>query len=159
MNIFYLSQNPEIAASYHCDKHCVKMILETTQILSAVHHRYGSTLAPYKETHKNHPSTLWAGNSFENYVWLRELGIELCKEYSRRYGNKTHKCQSYLTTELYSPPNGIPIHGFTDPPQCMPDECKIEDNTVLAYQNYYRMKKVAFAVWKYSQKPKFMEEV
>ena len=33
MNIFLLSLNPEEAAEFHCDKHVIKMILETTQLL------------------------------------------------------------------------------------------------------------------------------
>jgi hypothetical protein len=159
LNIFYLDKNPEIAARYHCDKHVVKMILETTQILSTVHHRYGSSKAPYKETHKKHPSTIWAGDSYENYVWLQDLGIELCREYSRRYNNRVHKCFYYLSNELSKPPPDMPRNGFTDPPQCMPDECKIVGDAVAAYQNYYRMKKASFAVWKYSDKPIFMENI
>ena len=37
--------------------------------------------------------------------------------------------------------------GFTDPPQCMPEECK-GDDTVLAYQKYYIVEKSDFARWK-----------
>lgn len=37
MNIFVLDENPQLAAIYHNDKHCVKMILETAQILSTAH--------------------------------------------------------------------------------------------------------------------------
>jgi len=37
MNIFVLDENPAKAAEYHCNKHVVKMILESTQMLSAVH--------------------------------------------------------------------------------------------------------------------------
>ena len=33
MNIFYLHNDPEICAAYHCDKHVVKMILELVQML------------------------------------------------------------------------------------------------------------------------------
>ena len=37
MNIFYLSTNTDECARYHCDKHVVKMILETAQMLSTAH--------------------------------------------------------------------------------------------------------------------------
>lgn len=37
MNIFVLSQSPQEAARYHCDKHVVKMILEYGQMLSTAH--------------------------------------------------------------------------------------------------------------------------
>jgi hypothetical protein len=33
MNIFVLSRCPRAAARLHCDKHVVKMILETAQLL------------------------------------------------------------------------------------------------------------------------------
>ena len=36
-NIFYLDHDPRIAARYDCDKHVVKMILETVQMLSTAH--------------------------------------------------------------------------------------------------------------------------
>jgi hypothetical protein len=38
MNIFYLHPNPEVCAKHHCDKHVVKMTLETAQLLSTVPH-------------------------------------------------------------------------------------------------------------------------
>ena len=37
MNIFYLDENPWVNAEMHCDKHCVKMILETAQMLCTAH--------------------------------------------------------------------------------------------------------------------------
>ena len=37
MNIFALHQHPVVAAKQHCDKHVVKMILETAQLLSNAH--------------------------------------------------------------------------------------------------------------------------
>ena len=155
MNIFYLDRDQAKAAYYHCDKHVVKMILETCQILAAVHHRHGNgSNVTYKETHKNHPSTVWAGDSVANYLWLHKLGLCLCIEYTSRYG-KVHKCLGYLNGELADPPKGIAEHPFIDPPQCMPDEYKVED-TVTAYHNYYRVAKAYMAKWKHGIVPKFM---
>ena len=37
MNIFYLDEDPVKAAQYMCDKHVVKMIVESAQILSTAH--------------------------------------------------------------------------------------------------------------------------
>ena len=37
MNIFYLDRDPVVAAQLMCDKHVVKMILESAQILSTAH--------------------------------------------------------------------------------------------------------------------------
>lgn len=38
LNIFYLDHDPRAAAQAHCDKHVVKMVLETAQILSTAWH-------------------------------------------------------------------------------------------------------------------------
>ena len=40
------------------------------------------------------------------------------------------------------------IENFTQPPQCMPDECKIENDTIQAYRNFYKAHKKEFATWK-----------
>ena len=61
--------------------------------------------------------------------------IALGNEYKKRYG-KTHlsitKCEDALNIE----PNGISYNGFTQPPQCMPDEYK-DECSIKAYWNYY----------------------
>jgi len=155
MNIFYLDSDVTACAYYHNDKHVVKMILETCQILAAVHHRYGNHNVTYKETHKNHPSTRWAGDSNTQYYWLHALGMALCKEYTSRYG-KVHKCQQYLEGELFKLPDGLPLNDvWTPPPQCMNDEYKDPD-TIKAYQNYYRGAKAYMSKWKHGDVPPFM---
>ena len=78
MNIFYLANNVDDCAKYHMDKHVVKMPLETAQLLCTVHWVCGGE-APYKKTHLNHPSSIWARYSIENYRWLCKLGKALCK--------------------------------------------------------------------------------
>ena len=84
MNIFLLDYDHETCAQYHCDKHVVKMPLESTQMLSTVHWRHNAE-GPYLPVHQKHPCTLWAGQTVENYKWLWRLGIALCKEYTFRY--------------------------------------------------------------------------
>ena len=37
MNIFILDHNPKIVAQSQCDKHVVKMIVESAQMLSTAH--------------------------------------------------------------------------------------------------------------------------
>ena len=41
MNLFYLDRDPVVAASYHYDKHKVKMVLEAAQMLCTAHHALG----------------------------------------------------------------------------------------------------------------------
>jgi hypothetical protein len=81
MNIFVLSRNPRRAAEQHCDKHVVKMILETAQLLYSAHPDKPHEAA-YKRTHANHPCAIWARTSLANYQWLCALGFWLCQEYS-----------------------------------------------------------------------------
>ena len=77
MNIFCLDKDPEIAAQEHCDKHCVKMILECNQLLCTTFWMQDIE-APYKKTHYNHPSAIWARESRGNFEWLTQR-ISECK--------------------------------------------------------------------------------
>ena len=150
MNIFFLDKDPIIAAQLMCDKHVVKMILESAQMLSTAHRvldgddRANET-GLYKMAHKNHPSTIWVRASSENYRWLWKHMDALMNEYTHRYGK--HHATERLRNILFYPPLNIDRKTpFTDPPQCMPDTCKKED-IVLAYQNYYILEKSDFARW------------
>lgn len=156
MNIFYLHHLPIIAAKMHCDKHVVKMCLETAQILAAVHHIHGNDNVTYKLTHQNHPCVKWAAQSPTHYKWLQRLGEELCNEYRFRY-DRDHKCEQYIKGELSDPPIALAAAPFfwCEPPKCMPNECK-RDSVVESYQEYYRQAKRAFATWKVRQAPAFM---
>lgn len=90
MNIFASDDDPKIAAKNLDDKRVVKMALETAQMISAVAHRYAIEGPWYKLTHANHPCTKWAGDCYENLMWLVDHGIALCSEYEHRFGKK-HK--------------------------------------------------------------------
>ena len=75
MNIVYLDRDPKIAAQMMCDKHVVKMILESAQMLSTAHRvcdgdKYADQYGLYKMAHKNHPSTKWVRSGGLNYLWL-----------------------------------------------------------------------------------------
>ncbi|MEI8285856.1 MAG: pyrimidine dimer DNA glycosylase/endonuclease V [Actinomycetes bacterium] len=139
MNIFVLHQSAPLAAKMHCDKHVVKMTLETAQILATVHHIHGNGAnVTYKPTHENHPCVVWAAASLANYRWLLTLGQYLAREYKLRYG-KYHACTELFSGELSDAPpalNKAPSVPFA---LCMPDECKTDD-PVESYRNYYRHK-------------------
>tara|TARA_B100001250_G_scaffold359928_1_gene337092 strand:+ start:332 stop:796 length:465 start_codon:yes stop_codon:yes gene_type:complete len=145
MNIFILDQNPKIAATMLCDKHVVKMIVETAQILCTVSHGLGYVEAPYRATHKNHPCTLWVAKSRENWNWLLEHGLEMCAEYTKRYG-KIHKSQAVIEwcAKIPNPPKWDKLTPFA---QAMPVQYK-DSNPVVAYRNYYKGEKSSFAKWK-----------
>lgn len=154
MNIFILDKNPALAAKYQCDKHVIKMCLETAQILCTALQRYGVE-TPYKAAHKNHPCTLWAGNSRANFLWLYLHGMALCEEYTKRYG-KTHKSQAVIE-DAYSKVEVLPIAGLTPFVQAMPDVYKNEC-PVTAYRNYYLGEKLGFSTWK-TQTPYWVKKV
>ena len=153
MNIFFLDDDIKKCAQYHCDKHVVKMILETAQLLCGVHHM--TPQVPYKLSHKNHPCAIWARESLTNYLVLCELGLELCYEYTYRYG-KRHKSQDVIEWCVINKPS-IQDIGYTEPSKAMPDEYKV-DSVVESYRNYYRGAKASFAVWKNREKPFWFEE-
>ena len=152
MNIFFLDENPTLSAKYHVDKHVVKMILETAQLLCGVHHLTDQVndQVPYKLSHKNHPCAVWARESLSNYLYLCELGLELGKEYTYRYG-KRHKSIEVIEWCIVNKPN-IPDIGFTTPARAMPDEFKV-DSVVESYRNYYMGAKSDLASWKNREKP------
>jgi len=144
MNIFVLHEDPQSAAEMACDKHVVKMILETAQMMCTVVATYGHH-TPYRPTHARHPCTIWAGQSRANWNWLTEHGRALCAEYTKRYG-KVHKSQSVIEwcalthTELPD----VPQTPFA---QAMPEQYKNEC-AVTAYRAYYMGEKAPIATWK-----------
>lgn len=143
MNIFYLDENKNTCARYHCDAHVVKMILESAQILCTVLW-INHIPAPYRPTHKAHPSVLWANHSLSNWIWLKHLAEALNQEYRYRFNHeKNHKSYDVIAT-LQSPP--IPDLGLTEMPQVMPNEYR-HQNPVIAYRQYFTACKVHLAKW------------
>lgn len=171
MNIFYLSEIPQRAAQYHHNAHCLKMVLETAQLLSTAHRLLDGTKSTikvlskktgkyrnkkiwtlpdphlektlYSATHINHPSAEWVRSSDQAYRWTTELLAQLCKEYTYRYG-KIHKVErSGLLETLFSnyPTNIKKSNTFTQPPCAMPESCKVSSNAVDNYRTYYNQKK------------------
>ena len=109
MNLFLLSKLYFEAATWACDTHTVKMVLEATQVLYAAWHVNRGKLPKipsgekpaYKLNHKNHPITKWVRESPQNYMWTLNYALELAKEYSYRYSEegkapKVHGCVDHL---------------------------------------------------------------
>lgn len=180
MNIFYLSNNHTVCASYHCDKHVVKMIIEYAQLLSTAHRvldgvqtvgrsktgrkatRYilndNRESEIYTATHINHPSAVWVRQSESHYRWLFGLWVELMDEYTRRYG-KIHACARLISGLNKAPINIEYGNGFTEPPPAMPDHCKIPGDVIGSYRNYYVKEKSRFATWKTKQPEWFVKGI
>lgn len=152
MNIFYLDHNPNIAAQYHCDKHVVKMILESAQMLSVAQRVGGNKNEILYGGFPNHPCTKWVCQSVYNYEWLLDLFLGLCVEYGYRYG-KVHKTYDKLSYELSKVPKLSYIE-YMPPPQCMPEIYK-SDDTVKSYRNYYINEKTSICKWTKRPKPEW----
>jgi hypothetical protein len=178
MNIFYIDSNPAQAAQWMVDKHVVKMILESAQLLSTAHRvidgvEYsGSTDSGrkakrwlllddrenlmYKATHINHPSAVWVRKSVENYNWLVDHFFALMWEYNYRY-EKQHKCFGELSYILQSPPHNLVDYNFTKMPSCMDDKYIVSDDPVINYRNYYNKGKRNIFSWKKRTPPPWIE--
>jgi len=137
MNIFYLHKDPAEAAKLQYNKHVVKMILESAQMLCTTHHALGNGHnAPYKKAHLNHPSTIWVRENALHYDWLWNHMVALGREYTKRYGKHHLSIQKMIDYEMWSYPYNIPHKSFEQPPQCMPDQYK-HDSAIHAYWQYY----------------------
>ena len=88
MNIFVLDQNIDKSVEYYFDKHVVKMVTESAQLLSSAVRMSGID-AGYKLTHKNHPCAIWARESLSNWQYLLELTRAMNDEYRYRLRNNT----------------------------------------------------------------------
>lgn len=177
MNIFYIDKDPVQAAQWMVDKHVVKMILESAQLLSTAHRLLDGqevigtsktgrkarrwiledSREPvlYSATHINHPSAIWCRQSVENYNWLVDHFFALMDEYTFRY-NKTHKCYGHLSQMLSSPPNNLKEYDWTEMPSAMADEYKISTDPLTNYRNYYKVGKVRMHAWKNRQPPEWI---
>ena len=110
MNLFLLSLCKKACADHICNKHLIKMILETTQMAYSVQQGNGDEdyiktfkkdlllngLIMYKMTHVKHPLNFWARHKKEHYDWMVSYGLELCRVYTNRY-KKVHKCEAHLS--------------------------------------------------------------
>jgi len=149
MNIFALDENPRLAAEYHNDRHVVKMILETAQMLSTAHRLKGNEQQTnneniYKKAYPNHPCTIWVRETSENYIWALQLFIALNQEYEYRF-KKTHASLKLLPDFMKLPANLV-LAPRTPFAQAMPDYCKHADS-ITAYRQYYFVEKGHLFKW------------
>jgi lipopolysaccharide biosynthesis glycosyltransferase len=152
LNVFKLDEDLETNARYMVDKHVVKMPTESAQLLCTALHFCGQE-APYKATYINHPSSIWCRQSLENWLYLREIALNICKEYTYRYG-KVHKAEIIIRS-LQEP--NLPKSGLTKLPNCMDKSYIVGDNVVENYRNYYNLGKSHLHSWKGREKPTWIK--
>lgn len=178
MNIFYLDNDPQKCAQYMVDKHVVKMILETAQLLSTAHRlldgeEYIGASASgrkakrwrlpddretvlYSATHVNHPSAVWCRENHQNYTWLFEHFLSLIAEYGFRYG-KDHKCID-MVDALFNPPKNIKKKAFTPVTPAMAPEYIVSKDSIENYRNYYKQGKKHLHSYTKRQMPEWLCE-
>ena len=153
MNIFVLDNDIKKCAQYHCDKHVVKMILESAQMLSAALRLNGINQG-YKVTHKNHPCTKWTRESLSNWKWLQNLATALNQEYKFRFDRQiNHKSYDLIKT---LPIPQIKDHGLTPFAQAMPNQYK-NKNPITAYRDFYCSEKKNILFWTKRIKPEWIK--
>lgn len=183
MNLFIIDPDPVVAAQQQCDKHVVKMIVESAQMISTTHRildgeltrrlsKSGKTMMKYwvhpnnnwegvlhKAVHTGHPCTKWTMVSSDNYFWHYKHFTALCDEYTYRYG-KVHKCDKELRDILSHLPENIPRGDQTPFELAMKDfpECIVENDPVQSYRNFYQTKQHRFKmVWTKRDKPEWFK--
>lgn len=144
MNIFVLDSNIQKCAEYHVDKHVVKMILESAQILSTVSRLNGLDQG-YKSTHEKHPCTIWTGESIQNWNWLKMLAYHLNEEYKYRFDH-TDNHKSYDLIQSLDDP-ALPNIGLTNFKIALPKYCIVQNNTIESYRKYYLKEKNHIFKW------------
>jgi hypothetical protein len=146
VNVFAVDRDPARAARALCDRHVVKMTLETAQILcTAARTRLGRA-APYRATHASHPCVEWAAARRANWDWLVRHGLALADEYERRFG-RVHASRVVIARVASLGPAGSAGARRQPFTQVVPARYRASD-AVTAYRRYYVGEKARFATWK-----------
>jgi hypothetical protein len=195
MNIFALSICPAESAEQMIDKHVIKMPTETCQMLhtnilcmqyvqehgkepqlkelKAFHKEIGSDLM--KPAMLNHPSTIWARQSLDNFDWLYHHGLALSKEYAYRYDKehgshqRIYDCVQHMDIIMNYE---FPTNELTPVSIAMDDQYRLDpvvfyntarvefgieydewDFVIHSYRNYYLEGKWDIAEWRNNRRP------
>lgn len=151
MNIFFLDSDPIVAATYLCDQHANKMIVESLQLLfttarqtmSEAGLQYVDNNNYLKATHLNHGCRLWLTESSDNIYWLLKYTNKLLSLFESRTQkhHANYRDFKYITTGYYF--QEFKNNGFTTPYLAVYDKLKpIEesvtiDKAVEIYREYY----------------------
>lgn len=183
MNLFVLDKDPVKAAQLQCDKHIVKMAVESAQMLSTAHRMLDGELIEtrtksgrkgrhyqlddsrenllYKAVHYGHPCTVWTMKSNNNYMWHWVHYKALCEEYTYRYG-KVHKTDDLLTDILHQLPRNIAVGYLSPIPLAMgaAPECIDYNDPVGSYRKFYQTKQKRFKMaWTKREIPDWFQVV
>ena len=181
MNIFILSEEREPLvhyaqqAQYHIDKHVVKMIAESVQMLvTAVSGRVKTAseielvlvshlpCKPLSASMTKHPCTQWTCASIENFNYLACLALQLCHEHQYRYPlSPQHAYMPWLsllvdllTDAGFGPTADLPTQFAVAVKDANKRTIATDHaNALDIYRDYYVRDKRSFATWKKRMKP------
>lgn len=166
MNIFAIYEDPVLAAKHLCDRHVVKMTLESAQLLCNAHWKMSSVIndIPYKalpKPYEYNPTVPWTYKNLGNYDWLIEHSVALCAEYTARY-NKVHKCQEVIEWCQKNKPTRLQEGDRTAfaiaIKEHLRQKCIISNDPIQSYRRYYVLDKHKFATWK-RNKPDWWDQL
>lgn len=171
MNLFALHPSPMQSAMLMCDKHIGKMAVEGMQTIVSALLISGapqekmpltSKGEPHRGGYRNHPLTLWAAESYINFLWLWNHTWALCDEFDIRFAKK-HAVLEQLRDlqEAFVFADYIPMTGALSATPTMFERCFNQSqgknldliDTDLwpcdheAYREFYRRDKQTFAKW------------
>lgn len=153
--MFYLDGNVSKNAEYHVDAHVGKILLEVSQMMCIPYHLQGIN-APYKMSHKSHPTSIWVRESSWNYTWTAMYATALHNEFQYRRNN-THKsfdvvqwCWDNVGKLTFEKDVMTPF--ALAMPEQYRTSCPIE-----SYRRYYKAEKSHLFKWTGRNKPDWID--
>ena len=116
-----------------------------------------------KLSYPKHPTTIWHGDSYCNFLKGADFGLAICQEYTKRYG-KIHFCESgikFMRDNIKSLIQ-IPFQKIEMTPYAVAisTESKCRQlsyfdrlHVIDKYRMYYLFDKKDIATWKFTEKP------
>jgi hypothetical protein len=178
MNIFILSEERDSRIHYqqqthfHIDKHVVKMIAESTQMLVSTASQPGFNLPaeivqsipckPLSASLMKHPCTVWTACCIEHFNYLACLALQLCQEHQYRYPlSPEHAYMPWLSKLVdrlsdmgFGPGADLPTSFAVAVKNADLRSTSTDHATALdIYRSYYVRDKRTFATWKKRMKP------
>lgn len=165
MNIFFVDEDPVLAAQSLVDQHVNKMVTETAQVLSNGYtlDRLSKDDVPTtksgrsrKHSYPHHGCCKWAVFSKENWLWVVNHGLALEDERIYR-GMNPHFSAIFIRWCANNTPN-FDRYSFSIPYLAMPEERRCND-PVKSYRDYYNIEKYRQSTlkkkWTRRQPPKW----
>lgn len=184
MNIFILAHDTvnntplhDLNARYQVDDHVKKIQLEIVQMLFTTVRKYvpeskipNIDLVYKMISNPGHGTAVWIRECPSNYLFSLDLAHALSREHLRRYEhNRVHKSllrykeweaklpEYWLYDNVFSK---MPIQskGLTPFYLAIKDDCKISDDPVECYREYYNRHKRHLFSWKNTPTPDWIRD-